>query len=275
MQDMSESERVIVDNKLRRGNEWIEGLNSFPYKSDFHSLIFAGGEPSLHPDFFEITTKVGGYKIIKIVTNLSFDVRRLIRYAKENNATLTVQPSFQFESADFDVFLEKMKLLDKEGVLHGSIPVSIVDLPDRGEVRFFQEKFRQNGYNPVLYKFEGYYKGSFDYADIGGFGCLGKRYNVICYSSHICVKPNGDIVFCCTDDYNSDAATYGNICDKIYRPIPIRRACSEYGSCHISSASWIRVLSPHTGKEIWRGKNFPKKENLAKRIYSFARRSLS
>ena len=54
MYDMSESARVIVDNRTRPGKAWIEGLSQFPYKAQYDRLIFSVGEPSLHPDFFEI-----------------------------------------------------------------------------------------------------------------------------------------------------------------------------------------------------------------------------
>ena len=254
---MSDSGRKIVDNKLRTGAEWISGLNAFPYKSDYRRLIFSGGEPSVHPDFFSIVAKVKGYNEVLLTTNLSFDVEKLIQTCLENDSQIVVQPSFQFEYTDFDVFLEKMELLAKHSMLSKSIPASIVDLPDRPEPHEFKEKFAKHGYNVPLYEFEGYYKGRFDYANIEGFGSQTKTYKVVCCSSTNCVKPNGDIVFCPTDEYFTEAYTYGNICDRDYRPIGLKRTCNSYGKCHISSASWIEVESPDTGKVIWRGKNFP------------------
>lgn len=261
---MSDSSRKIIDNKLRTGAEWISGLNAFPYKDDYKRLIFSGGEPSIHPDFFSIISQVKGYNEVLLTTNLSFDVDKLICACQEHNAQIVVQPSFQFEFADFDIFLEKIKILDIHSLLSKSIPASIVDVPDRPEPREFQKSFAQKGYHVPLYEFEGYYKGRFDYSDIGGFGSHGQTRKVICCSSTNCIKPTGDIVFCPTDEYCNDALTYGNICDKNYQPIEPRRLCSRYGKCHISSASWIEVESHDTGKVIWRGKNYPNRSVLNK-----------
>jgi len=257
MYTMSEAGRKIVDNKLRPGKDWINGLNKFPYKAQYQRLIISGGEPSIHPDFFEIISKIKGYREILLTTNLSFDVSKLINICQENNAKITVQPSFHFEFADFNVFLEKMKLLDKYEMLSRSIPASIVELLDREEPYRFRRKFNQHGYNVALYEFEGYYKGRFNYSDKKGFGSLKKTGPVICYSTANCVKPTGDIVFCPTDEYNTNAVTYGNICDACYEEVDIKRTCCNYGKCHISSAGWIKIESLDTNKVIWEGRTLP------------------
>jgi len=257
--DMDDSSRLVVDNKIRSGKEWIEGLNNFPYEKQYERIIFSGGEPSVHPDFFDVVSQVKGYRIKVIVTNLSFDVSKLVEACKKENSQVMVQPSFHFEFANFNEFVEKMKLLDKHHMLSNFIPVSIVDLPDREEPRGFKRKFQKYGFDASLYKFEGYYKGRFDYANVNGFGSKGMKRKVSCFSVCTPVKPNGDVVFCPTDTYSSSPQVYGNICDKNYFEIPINRNCSQYGMCHISSASWAKMQDRHTDKIIWKGKNFRQK----------------
>lgn len=254
--DTSESVRLVVDNKIRPGDDWINGLNNFPYKDQFERLVIYGGEPSVHPDFFKMVSHIKGYPSVTVVTNLSFDVTKLIKVCQENDAHPMMQTSFQFEHADFDEFLAKIKLLDKHQLLSPSIPVSIVDLPDRKEPREFMDKFKKHGFEVTMFEFEGYYKGRFEYADVDGFGSKGVRRRVVCCSECINVKPNGDIVFCPTDAYRTDVQVYGNICDQLYKEIPTKRVCPEYGMCHISSAAWIKVESLEEGKTIWTGKNF-------------------
>jgi len=257
--DMSGSSRLVVDNKIRSGKDWVDGLNEFPYKKQYERLIFSGGEPSIHPDFFDIVSQAKGYRAKVIVTNLSFDVSRLIKACKKEDSQTIVQPSFHFEFASFNEFVEKMKLLDKCDMLSNFIPVSIVDLPDREEPRELKRKFQKQGFDASLYKFEGYYKGRFDYANVNGFGSKGVKHKVSCLSVCTPVKPNGDIVFCPTDTYSGDSQVYGNICDKNYFEIPINRNCSQYGMCHISSASWTKMQDSYTDKIIWKGKNFRQK----------------
>lgn len=262
MHDMNDSSRHIVNNVLRSGQEWIDGLNANPYKCDYDKLIFSGGEPSLHPDFFDILTKVKGYKSIIIVTNLSFDVNKLISVCGETNSNIIVQPSFHFEFASFESFIEKIQALDRNHLLSHFIPVSIVDLPDRKEPKDFKQKFNKKGYHASIYKFEGYYKGKFISYDVKGFGSLGDCRSVYCNSSINLACPNGEMVFCPTDSYFNGNRRYGNICDKIYEKIESRRICDHYGVCHISSASWTKIESLETGKVVWKGKNFHYKNLL-------------
>ncbi len=253
---MDDSARRVVCNTLKPGQEWIEGLNANPYKNEYDKLVFSGGEPSLHPDFFEIASKIKGYKSIIIVTNLSFDIDKLINACRGANSRIIIQPSFHFEFASFKSFMEKIKVLDRFHLLSHFIPVSIVDLPDRKEPWEFKQKFKNEGYHASVYKFQGYYKGKFISGDVKGFGSLGNCRSVYCSSAVNFACPNGDIVFCPTDSYFAGIQTFGNICDKVYKKIESRRICDRYGACHIASESWVKIESLETGKVIWKGKNF-------------------
>lgn len=262
MYNMRDSARRIFKNTLRSGQEWIEGLNSNPGKSEYDRLVFSGGEPSLHPDFFDIVSKVKDYRSVIVVTNLSFDISKLINACRDSNSHVIVQPSFHFEFVAFEPFVKKMKALDKYHLLSNFIPVSIVDLPDRKEPRDYKKKFKQEGYTASIYKFEGYYDGKFIYSDVKGFGSLGECRSVSCSSSVNFACPNGDVVFCPSDTYSNEVKTYGNICDKISTVVPDQRNCDRYGACHISAASWVRVKSLETGEVIWKGKSFLRKTPL-------------
>ena len=92
MFDLSESKRKITSNKRRSGAEWIAGLNHFPFKDDYDKLIFSGGEPSLHADFFDIVTRVRGWRSKLIVTNLSFDVQKLIAACRRLPPVRSIRP---------------------------------------------------------------------------------------------------------------------------------------------------------------------------------------
>lgn len=268
MFDLSESRRKITSNRRRTGKEWIDGLNHFPFKDDYDKLIFSGGEPSLHSDFFDIVTQVKGWRCKMIVTNLSFDVARLIAACRKEKTRVIVQPSFHFEFADFEEFTGKMDKLRAAGLLSNFIPVSIVHLPDREEGQKFREQFKQRGYEASLYRFEGYYKGKFSYAPLDGFGGV-KATKEVLYSSCVQpVKPNGDIVYCTTDTYLENVTTYGNICDQKYSAIPREITVQDYGHRHISAASWTRARNPATGERLWQGKNY-RHRTLTNRLRNF------
>lgn len=256
MFDMSESKRKVVSNKRRSGKEWIEGLNAFPFKNDYDKLIFSGGEPSLHSEFVDIVSQVKGFRCKIIVTNLSFDVDRLIEACRLQNTRVIVQPSFHFEFATFEEFVEKLGKLRAAGLLSNFIPVSIVSLPDRDEPQAFRQRFRARGFDASLYRYEGYYKGKFSYAPKDGFGGWDRTREVLYSSCCQPVKPNGDIVFCTTDTYAQEYTAYGNICDQTFTEIPREIVCKDYGHRHISAASWVRVRDPRTGRKIWQGKNY-------------------
>ena len=256
MFDMSDSKRKVVSNRRRTGAEWIAGLNAFPYKANYDKVIFSGGEPSLHSDFFDIVSQVRGWRCKMIVTNLSFDVDNLIAACRREKTKVIVQPSFHFEFADFEGFAGKLQKLRAAGLLSNFIPVSIVHLPDRDESRTSRERFRQRGFNASLYRYEGYYKGKFYYGPPEGFGGTSEIKEVLYSSCVQPVKPNGDIVYCTTDTYIENCPTYGNVCDQKFVPIPAEIKISDYGHRHISAASWTRVRDVRTGEHIWQGKNF-------------------
>ena len=262
MFDMSDSKRKIVSNRRRTGAEWIAGLNAFPYKANYDKVIFSGGEPSLHSDFFDIVSQVRGWRCKMIVTNLSFDVDNLIAACRREKNKVIVQPSFHFEFADFEEFAGKLQKLRAAGLLSNFIPVSIVHLPDRSVGHEFREKFRQRGFNASLYRFEGYYKGKFSYAPLDGFGGI-KETKEVLYSSCVQpVKPNGDIVYCTTDTYTENCVNYGNICDQQFSAIPLEIKIADYGHRHISAASWTRARDPLTGNIVWQGKNYRQRTAL-------------
>ncbi|HEX7653843.1 MAG TPA: radical SAM protein, partial [Verrucomicrobiae bacterium] len=104
MFDLSDARRKVVSNRRRTGAEWIAGLNAFPYKDQYDKLIFSGGEPSLHSDYVDILTQVKGWRCKVTVTNLSFDVEKLIDACRREKTRVIVQPSFHFEFSDFEVF---------------------------------------------------------------------------------------------------------------------------------------------------------------------------
>jgi len=256
MFDLSESKRKVMSNKRRTGREWIDGLNRFPYQADYDKIIFSGGEPSLHADFAEIVSQVKGFRCKMIVTNLSFDAEKLIEACRKEKTRVIVQPSFHFEFAEFEAFTTKLDKLRAAGLLSNFIPVSIVNLPGRAEGQDFREKFRRRGYHASLYRYEGYYQGSFSYAPREGFGGARETKEVLYSSCCQPVKPNGDIVFCTTDTYSENYISYGNICDQRYVPIPREITIGDYGHRHISAASWTRARDPVSGELIWQGKNY-------------------
>jgi len=256
MFDMSESKRKVMSNKRRPGKEWIEGLNAFPFKDDYDKLIFSGGEPSLHSEFFEIVSQVKGFRCKIVVSNLSFDADRLIAACRKENTKVIVQPSFHFEFADFEEVATKLGKLHAAGLLSNFIPTSIVNLPGRPEPAEFRKRFQQRGFSASLYRFEGYYQGTFSYAPRDGYGGANTTREVLYSSCCQPVKPNGDIVYCTTDTYAEDYVSYGNICDQRYAPIPREIVCKDYGHRHISAASWTRSRDPVSGQRIWQGKNY-------------------
>lgn len=256
MFDMSESKRKVVSNKRRSGREWIEGLNAFPFRADYDKLIFSGGEPSLHSEFFDIVSQVKGFRCKIVVSNLSFDVDRLIAACRKEKTKVIVQPSFHFEFADFAEFATKLGKLRAAGLLSNFIPVSIVNLPRRPEPVEFRKRFQERGFNASLYRFEGYYQGTFSYAPRDGFGGASTTKEVLYSSCCQPVKPNGDIVYCTTDTYSENYVAYGNICDKRYVEIPREILCKDYGHRHISAASWTRARDPVSGARVWQGKNY-------------------
>lgn len=96
---------------------------------DKFSFSFAGGEPTLHPNFLDIVKHIKTQPVskINITTNLSRSLNWLKKLAKYSD-DLSVTASFHPEFAKREEFLEKVKFLETTGA---RIQINIVLLNER------------------------------------------------------------------------------------------------------------------------------------------------
>jgi len=210
--------------------DWLR-LNQFQWNN--LPLTLGGGEPTKHPEFFEIVD--GLEPRIDLLTNLSFDVERFIKRVDPDKFTKSeiehyhpIRASYHAERMDRDETIKKAKRLQNAGFNIGIFgvrhPYNINDNMAmafkcaKSGVPFYEKDF--------LGKVDGRTYGFFKYPE----GLNGGRRIVECKSREILIAPNGDIHKCHRDLYAGEFPT-GNL--KRDTEISYEfRPCATFGECN-------------------------------------------
>ncbi len=215
------------------GKEWVAAFNGLSTRPE-HSLILTGGEPSLHPDFYDICRDLEGYQL-EMTSNLTFDVDRLIQTMQKagkrfHSAFHTYHPKWMSP----EDFLERAEKLRDSGIIDQPI-FSMVDLDrfphfrdkewDEQQKRFF-DLARKRDFATQRNEFRGHHMGS-------AFDRNAKK-EIGCTSSWVNFAPNGDI-FNCQYHLESGQHAFGNITAiEDCKPLPQMGewfSCSDFGYC--------------------------------------------
>jgi len=223
---------------LMSAEEWVRGLSrltNLEREQGEVPVTLSGGEPSLHPGFYEIINRLPERIRIDILTNLSFDVEEMI--AKVDPARLrreapyaSIRVSYHPEQVSLRVLLDKThRLLEAGfhvgiwGVLH----------PDQFEtILRARELARREGIDFRTKEFLGYHKGilhgHFKYPE----ACTGgEGKEVLCRTSELLIAPDGSIHRCHHHLYERYPAI-GHLLDPDFRMTDEYRYCSRFGFCN-------------------------------------------
>lgn len=156
-----------IDNRLGKFSRAAteEGMENiikfFDERGQWH-ILYAGGEPTIHPHFIELTKRLSQNHYIRMATNNSMNEEKLQRFVREIDPLRFdyIQCSLQEEDEDEErlmKFLERAKVL-KENKF--KVFVTYVAVPDRLElVEKYYELFMGNGIPFVIQPFRGKYNG--------------------------------------------------------------------------------------------------------------------
>lgn len=227
-----------VSNKSKKriisGKQWAEGLNRIICSNDL-PVTLQGGEPSLHPDFFEVIKNIKKGLNIDILTNLCFDVDRFIKEVNPNRLSRSapypnIRVSYHPYYVDLGDLIKKALKMQQAGF---SIGIFCIRHPKfKKQALSAQKQCLKFGIGfrikEFLGEFNGRISGTYFYpAAIGSI----KRKSCLCRTSELIIGPDGR-VYRCHHDLYKDFVPVGNLLDPDFKIRDIFRKCKEFGDCN-------------------------------------------
>jgi len=225
-------------DQIISGQDWVSGLSRLTNLERPNGPIpvtLQGGEPSVHPDFYDIINHLPENIPIDILTNLCFDVEEMI--AKVNPDRLrrdapyaSIRVSYHIGQVELDELLAKThRLLEADfsvgvfGVLHPETKDVVLSA---------QERAQNEGVDFRTKEFLGYYNGTmygqYKYPDACTMESARK---VHCRTTELIIGPGGQIYRCHHDLYEKFSPV-GNILEPDFQMTGAYLPCECYGHCN-------------------------------------------
>jgi hypothetical protein len=220
--------------RLLSAADWVRGLNRLVVRPDLPVTI-QGGEPSLHPGFFEILRGVKADINLDILTNLTFDPERLIAEVRPERLRrdapyASIRVSYHPETMALEPLMEKVLRLQGAGF---SIGIWGVLHPRQQEkVLRAQGRCREAGIDFRTKEFLGEHEGRLHGRFLYPGACDGEPgREVLCRTSELLVGPGGE-VFRCHSDLYAGRSPIGRILDPVFAVEDGFLPCREFGHCN-------------------------------------------
>lgn len=209
-------------------------------------LTLCGGEPTLHPDFYEIVNGINESINIDLLTNCQFSIEEFCSKIKPSRLTrsapyASIRVSYHPPTMELEDTIMRVQVLQERGY---SIGVWIVNYPKDKLIKYYQKCFQTAGIDCRLKEYlDGDKYGTYKYKELQG------KKDVLCRPSELLIAPDGSLHRCHGDLYGGRPA-YGNIkLDEVHLPqdyVPCKKvACNscdiklktnrfqEYGHCAV------------------------------------------
>jgi MoaA/NifB/PqqE/SkfB family radical SAM enzyme len=231
---------------------WLEILNKFPPSK----ICISGGEPFCYNGLVDLINNLHQKHIVGISTNLSFPVDTILKLKKEVSIVASFHPQF----AHMEPFLEKLKILKKNGFV---ISVNLVAYPPNFTI--ISNFIKILSHNSIGFTIDPDIDPTFKYSDdefaqLKNYSIkhpkLGFDHNDIqlkqCLAGfrHFFISPNGDVYACHAgfyyvnsiihNKYRAPRYTFylGNLFEGSFKPVntlklchyPCSEACDLYGA---------------------------------------------
>ena len=229
---------INVHGELKRnrkelsGREWVIGLNNL--KIDGLPVTLGGGEPTMHPAFFDILNNVN--QKFDLLTNASFDLKKFLKrtnpdmfYVGGEAYYKSIRISFHPGQSDAKRIIDASMRLSDAGY---SVGIFGTNYPDNLRANNeFAEKARRAGIFFFIRDYLGFYNdrlyGDFFYID----ALNGNRKPRMCRTEELLIGPEGDVYQCHKRLYEGNRPV-GNILNMAYEIEDVFRPCLEFGTCN-------------------------------------------
>lgn len=234
--NIQQYERKVLAKKRKAmtAKDWIQALNRIEATPDL-PITLQGGEPTSHPDFYEIINNV--FKPMDLLTNVQFDVDRFIREVPKKKFWRNAP----YASIRISYHPEQMKLYDtvmrvKKLVMAGyQVGVWMVEVPEQMDIVGEAEHAFTNTakctfkVKELLGEHKGKIYGTYKYPNsVDAPEDSWKK--VLCRTSELLVAPDGSIHRCHSDLYNLREGI-GHVLDNEFTLDRLYRDCGVYGNC--------------------------------------------
>ena len=219
----------IVEYKELSGAEWVKGLSRIQTRDDL-PITLQGGEPTIHPDFYDIVEKLHyNGKHMDLLTNGLFDATEFCNkvdtfFFNRNAKYASIRFSFHDNTSPAGLVM-KVYDMKKAGYNVGIWGLDCFDMRERN--KWMKDACKWLGID--------YREKEFLSKDIGNYkypnAISGKeRKHVLCKPSEMLISPNGN-VFRCHSDLYTGRGSIGNILGEINLHDGFS-ACDNFGACN-------------------------------------------
>ena len=235
---INEFESNRKSEKIMRAEDWITGLSrltNLDRNSGPIPITLQGGEPTVHPDFYEIINALPDRIRIDLLTNLSFDVDEMIQKVdpgrlRRKAPYASIRVSYHPGQVEINELLEKThRLLDAGfsvgiwGVLHPDIAEHILEIQKRAQAEDIDFRTKE-----FLGFHNGKLHGQYKYSQ----ACSTKiEQDVLCRTTELIIGPGGDIYRCHHDLYEK-AQPIGHLLQSDFNMSNEFKPCHCFGHCN-------------------------------------------
>lgn len=224
----------LVKKKLISHDEWINALNRIELPENL-PLTLQGGEPTIHPGFYQIVNGLNADIPIDLLTNAQFDPikfsslispSRLKRDAKYASIRVSYHPT----TMNWAQTLEKVLWLQDKGysislnsVFHPETEKHLLECQQAALSKGIDFRFKEflGVYNNKIY-------GTYKYAD----ACFSDNLKTVsCKTSELLIAPDAQVYRCHHDLYNSYKPT-GSLLSEDFSIDAGFSRCEKYGKCN-------------------------------------------
>jgi hypothetical protein len=223
-----------VDRRRKElsAREWVLGLRGLETDKP---ITLGGGEPTLHPGFYDIINQVGFNVKFDLLSNGRFDIIEFMdnvspnRFTKGDSFYKSIRLSYHAKYTDKDSLVKTAFILQDAGY---SVGIFGLNHPDnlRDNV-IMTQKCSEKGVYFFIRDYLGFYNdrlfGFYKYPE----ALNGNRKTCLCRPEDFLIGPEGNIFRCHRDLYDGHGEV-GNILNIAYEHKDEFRTCNNLGLCN-------------------------------------------
>lgn len=224
--------------KQLSADDWIRGLSRLSNlcrNESFIPITLQGGEPTLHPGFYDIVNGLTERIRLDVLTNLTFDIDEMIARVDPERLMRTapyasIRISYHPDQADVDVLFHKTHRLLNAGFSVGIWAVCHPDTKDH--ILAVQTRATEQGIDFRTKEFLGFHQGKLYGQYKFPHACtMQTERRVECRTTELLIGPDGSI-FRCHHDLYDNCHPLGHILDPDFQMRNEFQTCNHYGHCN-------------------------------------------